>query len=85
MNECNRYYLSLKVDQGGESQDVLHMLPKLFAMRGAPKPIRIDNRIRFVRSRYVPGLRNWLPARVAGSRIPLGERVCRKTQQKASR
>jgi hypothetical protein len=85
MDECNGDFSSLKVDQTREGHDVLQMLPELFAMRGAPKPIRIDNRIRLVRSRYVPGLRKWLPARVAGSRIPLGERVRWEPQQAAPR
>ena len=54
--------LTLKVDRGIMSEDVIDTLAELFAMRGVPKDIRSDNGPEFIAAT----IRRWL-SQVAGS------------------
>ena len=82
IDEYTRECLALKVDRGITSSDVIDTLAELFAMRGVPKHIRSDSRIRVHRHR---------PSGLAQScrrldalhrpRQPLGERLRRELPQ----
>jgi len=82
IDEYTRECLALEVDRGITSSDVIDTLAELFAMRGVPKHIRSDSRIRVHRHR---------PSGLAQScrrldalhrpRQPLGERLRRELPQ----
>ena len=56
VDEFTRECLTLKVDRGITSEDVIDTLAELFAMRGVPKQIRSDNGPEFV----AKAIQRWL-------------------------
>lgn len=56
MDEFTRECLALKVDRSITSEDVIDTLAELFALRGVPKCIRIDNGPKFIAT----AIQHWL-------------------------
>ena len=82
IDEYTRECLTLKVDRGITSSDVIDTLAELFAMRGVPKQIRSDNGPEFIANDLRASLgRVGVSTLSMRARQPVGERLRRELPQ----